>query len=71
MEKTVTDGIYAKEEVLSGIEDAAKKIDAEIRTGSLPSAGIVWCPSLRSTIFMGSIQMLGSSGLMPIRMFLP
>lgn len=28
-EKAITDGIYAKEEVLSGIEDAMKKIDAE------------------------------------------
>lgn len=67
-EKVVTNGIYAEEEVLSGIRNAQEKIAKEILTGLSLLAETAWYHWHHLIICMVNMKEWVSSGLMHIRM---
>lgn len=68
-ERTVKDGIRAREEVTEGIRRAAQVIEAPSRTRLSPLAETASCLKLPLTICTGATAMWASSGSTPIRMF--
>ena len=70
-EKTVTDGIYGKEEVVSGIQDAMRKIELENPDRIITIGGNCMVSQAPFDYLHESIRGSVLSGLMHIRMYQP